>query len=167
MSICTKHKCLLVDSIVTAKSEQTFILNPAEITVEIQKPQYINNPLNIKFCEYMAEVFDTPIDFESDIPISAVLYQAMSKTKYMKQSGKSRYTKQFVADMQNYYKSIGIGCIASMSQIQRVLLQDRFDFSVICQTAFFLNMSITELTVPALTNEQIEQEQKSHYMKDR
>lgn len=30
---------------------------------------------------------------------SAVLYHAMSKTKYMKQSGKSRYTKRFVDDM--------------------------------------------------------------------
>lgn len=167
MSICTKHKCLLVDSTVTAKSEQTFILNPAETTVEIQEPQYSNNTLQVAFCEYMAAVFDAPINLDSDIPISAVLYHAMSKTKYMKQSGKSRYTKQFVDDMQIYYNNIGISSIASMSQVQRVLLQDRFDFSVICQIAFFLNMTVDELTAPDLTNQQINQEQRSHYIKNR
>lgn len=91
----------------------------------------------------------------------------MDKTKYMKQSGKSRYTKRFVDDMQIYYKNIGIGSIASMSQVQRVLLQDRFDFSVISQIAFFLNMTVDELTAPDLTNQQINQEQRSHYIKNR
>lgn len=167
MSVCYKHKCLLVNSDVTAKSEQTFTLNPAETTVEIKEPKYVDNMLQVAFCEYMAAVFDAPINLESDIPISAVLYHAMSKTKYMKQSGKSRYTKQFVADMQNYYKNIGISSIASMSQVQRVLLQDRFDFSVICQIAFFLNMTVDELTAPNLTNRQINQEQRSHYIKNR
>lgn len=167
MSICTKHKCLLVDSIVTAKSEQAFTLNSAEITVEIKEVQYPNNPLQVAFCEYMEAVFDAPVDLAKDIPISTVLYHGMSKTKYMKQSGKSRYTKQFVEDMQSYYKNIGVGSIASMSQIQRVLLQDRFDFSVICQIAFFLNMTVDELTAPTLTNEQIEQEQQSHYIRNR
>lgn len=96
-----------------------------------------------------------------------MLSASMDKTKYMKQSGKSRYTKRFVDDMQIYYKNIGIGSIASMSQVQRVLLQDRFDFSVISQIAFFLNMTVDELTAPDLTNQQINQEQRSHYIKDR
>ncbi|MBQ9673297.1 MAG: TniQ family protein [Ruminococcus sp.] len=167
MSICTKHKCLLVNSDITAKSEQSFTLNPAEITVNLQEPEYENNTLKVAFSEYMVAVFDAPINFESNIPISAVLYNAMKKTKYMKQSGKSRYTKRFVDDMQIFYKNIGIGSVASMSQVQRVLLQDRFDFSVVCQIAFFLNMGVDDLTVPTLTNEQIEQEQNSHYMKGR
>lgn len=167
MSICTKHKCLLVDSDVAAKSEQSFTLNPAEISVELQEPQYTNNLLQVAFCEYMAKVFFAPIDLVNDIPISAVLYNAMSKTKYIKNSGRSRYTKQFVEDMQNYYKNIGVGSIASMSQVQRVLLQDGFDFSVICQIAFFLNMTVDELTSLTLTSEQIEQEQQTHYIKNR
>lgn len=136
--------------------------NPAEICVESREPQFTNNPLQIAFCEYMAAVFSAPIDLANDIPISAVLYHAMSKTKYMKNSGRSRYTKQFVDDLHNNYKDI-----ASMSQVQRVLLQDRFDFSVICQIAFFLNITVDELTAPKLTDEQIEQEQKTHYIKNR
>lgn len=167
MRICTKHKCFLVNSLIPAKSEQSFTLSPAELAVDSIEVQYPNNPLLISFCEYMAAVFDKPIDFTNDIPISAVLYHAMNKTKYMKQSGKSRDTKQLVADMQIYFKAIGISDVASMSQVQRVLLQDRFDFSVICQIAFFLKIPIEDLTAPKLTKQQIEQEKQTHYIRNR
>ena len=67
--------------------------------------------------------------------------------------------------MNAFYKRIGISNIASFYQIQRVLLGDRFDFSVVCQIAFFLGISPKTLTAPNLTNEQIELEESSHYMK--
>lgn len=69
-------------------------------------------------------------------------------------------------DMKIFYSEIGMNSIASIHQIQRVLLGNRFDFSVICQIAFYLEMGVEELVSPTLTKEQIEQEQKSHYMKD-
>ena len=47
-----------------------------------------------------------------------------------------------------------VKAIASFYQIQRVLLGDRFDFSVVCQIAFFLGISPKTLTAPNLTNEQ-------------
>ena len=53
-----------------------------------------------------------------------------------------------------------------MYQIQKVLLGNKSDFSVVCQIAFFLSMEPEELTSPTLTPEQIRQEQDSHYMKD-
>ena len=115
----------------------------------------------------MTDAFNAPVDFEQDIPISAVLYHGMRDTKYLKATGKTRYTKQLAEDITAYYKRLDIGSIASMSQIQRVLLGDRFDFSVICQIAFYLDMDINALTNPVLTAAQIEQEQNTHYMKDR
>ena len=69
-------------------------------------------------------------------------------------------------DMKAFYEKLGLCSIASMYQIQRVLLGSRFDFSVICQIAFFLGMTIEELTSPSLTLSQIQKEQDSHYMKD-
>ena len=46
------------------------------------------------------------------------------------------------------------------------MLGKGFDFSVICQIAFFLGMGVEELAEPVLTDEQIEQEHNSHFMKD-
>lgn len=168
MQICTKHNCRLVNSFVVAKSEQTFTLCPAESHIADHKPVFETDPLKIAFAQYMVDVFNAPMDFDRDIPISAVLYHGMQDTKYIKSTGKSRYTKQLAEDITTYYKRLDIGSIASMSQIQRVLLGgDRFDFSVICQIAFFLGMDVETLTNPMLTAAQIEQEQSTHYMTDR
>ena len=166
MSICVKHKCRLMESNVLAKSEQCFTFSPAENDINDDGIVIENNSLIIQFGEYLESVFDTPVDFENDAPISAVLYDGMSRTKYLKPSGRSRYTKMLADDMDEFFKSMGISSVASMYQIQRALLREYYDFSVICQIAFFLGMEIEELTYPALTVEQIQKEQESHYMKD-
>lgn len=166
MSICTKHRCRLKESGVLAKSEQCFTFCPAENYVSDDGVVIEIDPVAIQFASYLESVFDAPIDFENDIPVSSVLYDGMSRTKYLKPSGRSRYTKLLVDDIEKFYRGMGICNVASMSQVQRALLGSRFDFSVICQIAFFLGMEAGELTVPSLTPEQIQQEQNSHYMKD-
>lgn len=166
MGICIKHKCVLIESSVSAKSEQSFTFCPAENYVDNNEAVVESDPLIIQFASYLDSVFDTPVDFDNDVPISSVLYDGMSRTKYLKPSGRSRYTKMLADDIDEFYRSMGICSIASMYQIQRALLGSRFDFSVICQIAFFLGMKVEELTAPSLTTEQIRQEQESHYMKD-
>lgn len=166
MSICTKHKCRLKESNVLAKSEQCFTFCPAESYISSDEAVVENNSMMIQFASYLDSVFDSPIDFENDVPISAVLYDGMSRTKYLKPSGRSRYTKMLAGDMNEFYRSMGISNVASLHQIQRALLRDYYDFSVICQIAFFLGIEIAELVSPSLTVEQIQQEQDSHYMKD-
>lgn len=166
MYICPKHRCMLIDSGITAKSDQTFTLFPAEISVKDAEIRYTENPLKNAYIKYLSDVFDMPIDFENDTLISAVLYHFMGRTKYLKSSGKTRYTKQLADDMNVYYKDMGLNEVASIYQIQRALLGKGFDFSVICQIAFFLGMGVEELAEPVLTDEQIEQERNSHFMKD-
>lgn len=165
MRICTKHKCRLLTSAAPAKSEQSFTFCPAEIYADSDNVVMEEDARTIQFAEYLKAVFDAPMDLEQDIPISAILYDGISRTKYLKPSGRSRYTKQLADDMADFYGSMGLCDIASMYQIQRVLLGDRSDFSVVCQTAFFLGMKPEELTKSTLTVEQIKQEQSSHYMK--
>ncbi len=166
MGICVKHKCRLMESSVPAKSEQCFTFSSAENYISDDENVVESDPLKIQFASYLDSVFDALIDFENDVPISAVLYDGMSRTKYLKPSGRSRYTKMLAGDINEFYRSMGISNVASLHQIQRALLRDSYDFSVICQIAFFLGMEIEELINPLLTVEQIQQEQDSHYMKD-
>ena len=166
MRICTKHRCRLVESNVPAKSEQSYAFYPAETYTHEDQAAVEHNPLVFQFSDYLGAVFDAPMNFESDILISAILYDGLSRTKYLKPSGRTRYTKQLADDMGDFYRGIGINSVASMSQIQRVLLAGRSDFSVVCQIAFFLGMQPEELTAPSLTTEQIQREQGSHYMRD-
>jgi len=167
MVVCHKHGCRLINSAVPAKSEQCFTFSLAEMHITDADATQEDNPKLLQFAKYVAAVFDAPMDFKQDIPISAILYDGMSRTKYLKATGRSRYTKTLVEDLTAFYASMGLPSVATMSQIQRVLLRDRYDFSVVCQLAFFLGMSVEELTAPKLTPEQIEAEAKSHYMTDK
>ena len=166
MSICTKHKCRLKASSVLAKSEQSFTFCPAESYIGNEEAVVESAPLVIQFASYLDSVFNAPMDFENDVPISAILYDGMSRTKYLKPSGRSRYTKMLADDMGEFYRGMGICSVASIYQIQKALLGKLSDFTVICQIAFFLGMEIEELVKPSLTVEQIQREQDSHYMKD-
>ena len=166
MGICVKHKCRLMESSVPAKSEQCFTFSPAENYISDGKVAVENNPMKIRFASFLDSVFNAPMDFENDVPISAILYDGMSRTKYLKPSGRSRYTKMLADDMNEFYRGMGICSIASIYQVQKALLGSLYDFSVVCQIAFFLGMGVEELTNPSLTVEQIQKEQDSHYMRD-
>ena len=166
MSICTKHKCRLMESSVPAKSEQCFTFSPAENYIGDGKVVVESDPMKIRFASFLDSVFNAPMDFENDVPISAILYDGMSRTKYLKPSGRSRYTKMLADDMGEFYRGMGICSIVSVYQIQRTLLGSLSEFSAICQIAFFLRMKPEELTAPSLTAEQIKQEQDSHYMRN-
>lgn len=167
-SICTcaKHKCKLIESDVPAKNEQSFTFCPAENHICQNEAVFEDNILMNQYAAYFNLVFDAMMDFENNIPISSILYDGMSRTKYLKPSGRSRHTKMLAEDMNKFYSKMGICSLASIYQIQRTLLGSGFDFFVTCQTAFFLGIKLEELTLPSLTAEKIKQEQNSHYMKD-
>jgi hypothetical protein len=165
--VCYKHGCLLEHSTVSAKSEQGFMLCTAEEYAVIDTPCYCDNPELLRYTRFISDAFDAPMDFERDIPISAVLYNAMARTDYIKHTGRSRHTQRFADDLQAYYESIGLSGIATMNQIQRTLLMGQTEFTTVCQIAFFLGMSVKELIAPELTPEQITAEQETHYTRNR
>lgn len=141
----------------------------AEIAIpDLEEYILVDNPLQIRFAEYTEQVFDTPVDFEKDVPLSTILYYAMRDTEYMKSTGKCRYMTKFVSNMTRFYEQIELNEIASIGRIQRTLLSgERYDFSLTCQIGFFLNMTSEELTASQLSEEQIRTEKESHYIKGR
>ena len=91
----------------------------------------------------------------------------MYDTEYISKKHTTKYTKKLTEDLQAFYTDMGLSEIASLSQIQRLWFGKRFDFSVICQIAYFIGMGVEDLTHPGLSAEQIETERKTHYMIDR
>lgn len=165
MRICTKHRCLLECSTVSAISSKVYTLCPSEDYIPNQEPQLVNNDLLLSFSVYLTDIFNAPLDFETDIPLSSVFYYTMKETRYIS-SGKLRFTKQLSEDIHDFDLTIGICDIASFSQIQKTLHGSGFDFSIVCQIAFYLKMSIRDLILLNLTTEQIQKEKAIHYTKD-
>lgn len=166
-SLCYKHGCQLEHSTVSAKSHTAYNLSSAEEYAEIDTPRYCDNPELLRYTKFISDVFDAPMDFENDIPFTAVLHNALLGTKYVKSSGKTRYTQQLADDLHAFYQDIGVKNITSMTQIQKALLLGKADFTVVCQIAFFLGLTVEELTSPKLTPEQIAVEQEAHHVRGR
>lgn len=163
VQVCYIHRCKLENSTVTAKSEKTFTFCPAEEYAVNQEAQMTDNDFSLGYVKYVTDVFHAPMDFDNDIPICTVLYQVMKGTVYLSQTGNMRFTKRLAEDMQAFYGKEA----ASSYQIQRTLLGERFDFSVICQIAYFLGLSVEELTAPTVSKVERQEEQNSHYMKEK
>lgn len=161
INVCTKHKCRLAISTIPAKSEQSFTLDPAEIVVQDVMVRPAVNSLEIEFASYMEQIFETPMDFENDIAIDTILYYGLKGTKYMSSTGKTRNTQMLTDEIQKYYRKIGLNEIASMYQIQRTLLGNRSDFSIVCQIAFYLGISVENLLYPSLSERQIQKVQET------
>lgn len=164
--ICTKHGCKLVATQVSAKNEHDYTFHPAEDSIHEGDVVYEHNQQAKDFALYVEAVFDAPIAFERDVPASAILYHGMGRTKYLKPSGRSRYTQMLADDMRVYYQKQGLCNVASMYQVQRTLIGEQNDFSVICQIAFFLGISSEELTSPSLSKEQVQMAESSHPVKN-
>lgn len=165
MQICPAHNCKLMSSTIPATSEHDFTFFPAEEFIINTKIEISQNTLLNAYNKYLSDVFNSKFDFNNDISTSAILYNAMKNIGYVSSTGKTKYVKRLSEDILNFYKSIDITDIASFHQIQRVLSNERYDFFVVCQIAFYLGISIKDLTLPKLTKTQIEAEGCTHYMK--
>lgn len=72
-----------------------------------------------------------------------------------------------MADFQGFYAKMGLNNVASIHQIQRVMLKSRSEFSVICQIAYFLNIYVRDLLYPEVEDFRIQEESESHYIRNR
>lgn len=167
ISVCPKHGCKLISSNISVISERCYTLDSAELSVKEQTVDYVENRQLLQYCQYTTSVFTSRMNFESNVPISAILYDAMERRGYVKKTGKSRYTKKLTDDITMLLSNIGVKDISSMYTIQRVLIGQGFDFSTVCQIAFFLGISINELIEPCISLTQIEREKGTHYMTDK
>lgn len=167
MQVCNKHGCYLHRSAVPAKSEQSFALFPAQSYMYNKEIQSVKNTVEMEYSQYLANVFNAPLSFEKDNPINVVLYNELSETEYMKKSQRTKYTKQLTDDILFFYEQIGIPYTASLSQIQRLFDGKRFDFSVVCQIGFYLDIDYKRLIYPTVTDDDIEKENEIHYMRNK
>lgn len=158
LTICSKHKCKLLNSSISAKNRNIFIFYAAEIAVTQTEEKciiYENNLLSIKFAKYMEQIFESPMNFENSVPVDAVLYSIIKDAKYINQTGSQKYLTKFTTDMTCFYEKMGLNNIASINSMRRTFHGEVYDFSLICQIGFFLNILPEALVNPQFSNQQI------------
>lgn len=146
MQVCTKHGCKLYPSDVSAISYNSFSFCPAEISVNEDAKIAAADENLMNYACYIVDIFNAPIAFENNKPISDTLNKVLKSQGYMK--GIQRKVQQLTEDMRDFYSKLNVYNIASFNQIQRVLHGAYNEFSVVCQLAYFLKIPILELMLP-------------------
>ncbi len=150
VQVCTKHGCKLYPSDVSAISYNSFSFCPAEISVNEDAKIAAADENLMNYACYIVDIFNAPIAFENNKPISDTLNKVLKSQGYMK--GIQRKVQQLTEDMSDFYSKLNVCNISSFNQVQRVLHGSLCEFSVVCQIAYFLGISVEELVSPKLTS---------------
>lgn len=150
MRVCTKHGCMLCLSDVSAISYNSFSFYPMELNVNEKMKVVMAGEDALNYYSYIADVFNAPIDFGNEISVSATLNRLLKSQGYMK--GIQRKVQQLTEDMNDFYSKLSVCNVATFNQVQRVLHGSLCEFSVVCQIAYFLGISVDELISPKHTS---------------
>lgn len=155
IGICDKHRCMLKNTKIEISGRQSGRLYVAEEEVSDMVPEMIVDGLELKFAEYMLEVFRQPIDFKNSIPVGVFFQSRLEGTKYLSVRGMQNHISLLLSDLMEFYNGLqvqddqSVG-ISQIHQLQHILQGKNSDFYQICQLAYFLGISPDELTNPKL-----------------
>lgn len=150
LDICTKHRCRLKDTAIPLSGKQSPRFYIAEQVIEDMEPEFVNDGLELKLAKYLTGVFLAPINKDNSTEISDLLKSKLEGTPYLSTSGMQRNIQLFYDDFMDFNKTIPNKGITELSQIQKVFTGYRSGFYEICQIAFFLGVSVEDLTAPVL-----------------
>lgn len=158
VDICPFHHCRLVDSSVLISGKASPDLVAAEMVIP-DNPEVIvcDNEIECKFGKYVAEVFQSNMDLQSDVSTGEFLHSRMANTKYRSVRGEQRNITLFHEDFVKCYAGLSDNHFTELWQIQKVLNGYRYNFHEICMLAMFLNISAADLVqmkLPEKTQEQ-------------
>ena len=153
MRVCTKHGCMLYPSDVSAISYNCSSFYPAEFSVDENAEVVAADEKLLDYSCYIVDVFNTPIGFEDNTPISAILYKALKEQGYLR--GSQRRVQQLSKDMCHFFNELSVSNIASFNQVQRALHGGLYEFLTVCQIAFFLKVPVSKLISATLTQAEI------------
>lgn len=159
VNICPVHKCYLIDSdvIISGKSSPDLIC--AEMVVSKQtEVHFCDNVLQNRLSEYIADVFEMPVNIRGDTQIGQYLHSKMGNTPYRSTRGEQRNIALFQADFEKYYRNLPDNSFTEIWQIQKVLNGYKYNHYEICMIAMFLDIpacDLVKMELPEQTQEQI------------
>lgn len=145
--ICPIHHCNLICTDIAISSEGSPALITAEETIEyFAEILYSGNQLEYTLASYVADVFLTPVDLKSDIPVGKFLHSRLEYTNYLTQRGAKRNMEQLYSDFTDFYQSIPDHPIHQQWQLGKIFSNARHNPYEICMVAMFLNITPAEIT---------------------
>jgi len=161
INVCAKHGCQLKITGIEISGKQSGRLYVAEEEIVDTVPEMAGDGLELRFAEYMTDVFHKPIHFENPVSAGDFLKSKLEGTKYLSARGKRKNITVLCGDLTEFFRELYMeegraavnAGITEAYQIQHILAGKSSDFYQICQLAYFLGISSDELTNPVLPAE--------------
>lgn len=154
VNICPVHHCRLIGSDIVTSSNVSPSLITAEEVVEIPNIiTFSDNDLECRFAEYVAEVFQSDVDLQSNVTTGRFLHSSMEGTKYLSQRGEQRNMSLLHADFIKFYTTFPNHEFNQQWQIGKVFSNARHNTVEICMLAMFLCVPAHDLVRMELPDE--------------
>lgn len=150
VDICAKHRCRLKNTNILISGKQSPRLYVAEEEIVDTEPEFVDDGLELRFAEFITEVFHAPIVMDNEVEIGDFLNSRLEGTKYLSVRGKMRNISLLFEGFMEFYRELPQQGITKLSQMQKIFTGYRYDFFEICQMAFFLGIGADALTNPKL-----------------
>lgn len=145
IDICPMHHCYLIDSDIATDSTASPSLVAAEEAAISEKTVYSNNPVECNLAVYIAEVFNSDLDLQTEATAGKFLHYCLTNTKYMSKHGKLRNMELVYMDFTEFYKEFPNPKFNQQWQIGKVFSDSRHSIIEICMVAMFLGVPAKRL----------------------
>lgn len=152
--ICPIHFCLLKNSSVqiSGKTSPNLISAESEANKDFRVERSEIEVEN-KLSKYIADVFQSEVDMESDVPAGSFLHSKLYGTPYVSRRGEQRNISMIHFDFANFYRDLPSDYFTELWQLQKVFTNDCLSSYEICRVAMFLNVSVEDLISMKLPKE--------------
>lgn len=145
LEVCPVHACKLVETDIEVRRADHPNLIAAEERIPLDAcGEEGSDGLSLYLARYMADVFQSPVPMDNEIPVGDYLDFRLNGTKYKSVSGRSRHMKTLFGDFSQFYAGKDVS-LKERWQLSHVFDGDRHTFSEVCQLAFFLQISAQDL----------------------
>lgn len=147
VSICPFHKCRLLNSTIgLIGNSHGFHLTSAEEIVPYDNPVNTDiSDLEWNIVKFVAAIFDTDINLESNVPVGKFIRSRLEGTKYTSLRGEQVFARMLFQDLQQYYGELLPNTLSKWFHIQKVCCAQNFHTYDICLLAMYLDIPISDL----------------------
>lgn len=159
VDVCPVHGCWLHDSDVEiSRKSNSSLISAEELVFDGGEVCCNESALEVELARYVRDVFQSPMDFQSDVTVGRYLHSRLAYTKYVSPRGQKRRMQLLTEDFANHYKGLPEMDFKEKHMMEGIFKDKRHRMYEICMLGKFLNVSADEFTHMVLPEKKQEQE---------
>ena len=146
VNICPVHSCILMNSLVEISSKTSpYLYSAEEMVPPAEEAVQKSSSLELCIAEYVYDVFHSPVDMQTDIPVGRFFHSKMEYTPYLSPRGEQRNMALFFRDFVLFFKDVDNVPIKEQWQLQKMMCGDRLSTYEVSLVALFLRVPVNQL----------------------